>query len=73
MQSLRGVVNRYMTRHGFSTPLGSGPGTLHFLGLKLDWIYLRVLSAVDSGLTPISFSDHNCVWVTVRPIYGRPE
>ncbi|MES1262103.1 MAG: endonuclease/exonuclease/phosphatase family protein [Acidobacteriota bacterium] len=66
-QSLRRVVDRDMERHGFRTPLGGGPGTLHFLGLKLDWIYLRGLRATGSGVTPIAFSDHNSVWVTAGP------
>jgi endonuclease/exonuclease/phosphatase family metal-dependent hydrolase len=66
VQSLRAVVEREMEPRGFTTPLGSGPGTLHFLGLKLDWIYLRGLTARESGVTPIAFSDHNSVWVTIR-------
>jgi endonuclease/exonuclease/phosphatase (EEP) superfamily protein YafD len=66
VQSLRAVTNQEMEAHGFTTPLGSGPGTEHFLGLKLDWIYLRGLTAHESGVTPIAFSDHNSVWVTIR-------
>jgi endonuclease/exonuclease/phosphatase (EEP) superfamily protein YafD len=66
VQSLRAVMNQEMEAHGFTTPLGSGPGTEHFLGLKLDWIYLRGLTADESGVTPIAFSDHNSVWVTIR-------
>lgn len=66
VQSLRAVTNQEMEPHGFTTPLGSGPGTEHFLGLKLDWIYLRGLNSLDSGVTPIAFSDHNSVWVTIR-------
>jgi endonuclease/exonuclease/phosphatase (EEP) superfamily protein YafD len=66
VQSLRAVTNQEMQAYGFTTPLGNGPGTLHFLGLKLDWIYLRGLNALDSGVTPIAFSDHNSVWVTIR-------
>jgi endonuclease/exonuclease/phosphatase (EEP) superfamily protein YafD len=66
MQSLRAVTNQEMNPLGFTTPLGAGPGTEHFLGLKLDWIYLRGLTANGSGVTPITFSDHNSVWVTIR-------
>ena len=65
VQSLRAAVDQEMMEHGFSTPLGAGPGTLHFLGLKLDWIYLRGLSVGESGVAPIGFSDHNSVWVVV--------
>jgi endonuclease/exonuclease/phosphatase family metal-dependent hydrolase len=68
------IIDQEMARNGFRTPLGAGPGTLHFLGLKLDWIYLRKLHALDSGVTPISFSDHNSVWVTVvKPAVVKPE
>lgn len=63
VQSLRAATNQEMEPQGFTTPLGSGPGTEHFLGLKLDWIYLRGLTARESGVTPITFSDHNSVWV----------
>jgi endonuclease/exonuclease/phosphatase (EEP) superfamily protein YafD len=52
-----------MARRGFTTPLGKGGGTLHFLELKLDWIYLRGLTANSSGVTAVFFSDHNSVWV----------
>ncbi len=65
LQNQRGLVEREMKQHGFTTPLGSGPATLHFPALKLDWIYLRGLRALESGVTPIGFSDHNSVWVTV--------
>ncbi len=64
VQSLNAMVDGEMKEHGFKTPLGNGPGTLHFLGLKLDWIYARGLTPVNSGVTPIRFSDHNSVWVS---------
>jgi endonuclease/exonuclease/phosphatase family metal-dependent hydrolase len=66
-QSLNRLLRAGMARHGFTTPLGKGRGTLHFLGLKLDWIYLRGLTAKSSGVTPIGFSDHNSVWVLAGP------
>jgi endonuclease/exonuclease/phosphatase family metal-dependent hydrolase len=66
LQNQRAMVKNEMAERGFTTPLGSGPATFHLLGLKLDWIYLRDLSVADSGVTPIRFSDHNAVWVTVR-------
>ena len=64
VQSLQSLVDEEMRQHGFNTPLGSGPGTLHFMRLKLDWIYLRGLRPRNSGVTPITFSDHNSVWVS---------
>jgi endonuclease/exonuclease/phosphatase family metal-dependent hydrolase len=62
------VLRKEMEKRGFTTPLGSGPATFHLpvLKLRLDWIYLRDLRAVGSGVTPIRFSDHNSVWVAVR-------
>ncbi len=66
LQNQRAMVRHEMAKRGFTTPLGSGAATFHFPGLKLDWIYLRGLSATGSGVTPIRFSDHNSVWVTVR-------
>ncbi len=65
VQSLNALVRTGMARQGFQTPLGTAPGTLHFMGLKLDWIYLRGLTANSSGVTPIFFSDHNSVWVKI--------
>jgi hypothetical protein len=38
-------------------------GTLHFPGMKLDWIYPRGLTANSSGVTPVFFSDHHSVRV----------
>jgi endonuclease/exonuclease/phosphatase family metal-dependent hydrolase len=68
LQNQRAMVKQEMAKRGFTTPLGSGPATFHlpFFGLKLDWIYLRDLSVIGSGVTEIRFSDHNSVWVTIR-------
>ena len=66
LQCLRGMVTTEMEQRGFRTPSGRGPGTPHLFWLKLDRIYLRGISASDSGVAPIHFSDHNSVWVLVR-------
>jgi endonuclease/exonuclease/phosphatase family metal-dependent hydrolase len=52
--------------HGFVTDLGSGPATYHIPGQRLDWIFVRDLKPTDSGVTPIHFSDHNSVWMTIQ-------
>lgn len=65
LQSQRAMLSQEMATHGFTTPLGSGPATFHLFGLKLDWIYLRGINANGSGVTPIDFSDHNSVWVSI--------
>jgi len=53
-------------RHGFITNLGAGPATYHIPGQKIDWIFVRNLKPLDSGVTRIRFSDHNSVWITVQ-------
>jgi hypothetical protein len=65
-QSLNRLVREEMAQHGFATPPGSGPGTLHFLRLRPDWIYLRGFAPDSSGVTRISSSDHNAPWVKIN-------
>jgi endonuclease/exonuclease/phosphatase family metal-dependent hydrolase len=64
VQSLNELVRKGMEDHGFKTPLGAGSATLHYFGIKLDWIYVRGLQTGESGVTRIPFSDHNSVWIT---------
>jgi endonuclease/exonuclease/phosphatase family metal-dependent hydrolase len=67
-QHQREAVIEDARKHGFITRLGSGPATYHIPGQRIDWIFVRALRPVDSGVTPIRFSDHNSVWMTVaRP------
>lgn len=66
-QHQRKAVIEDARRHGFTTNLGGGPPTYHIPGQKIDWIFVRNLKPVDSGVTPIHFSDHNSVWITVQP------
>jgi endonuclease/exonuclease/phosphatase family metal-dependent hydrolase len=64
-QHQREAVIEDARKHGFITILGSGPATYHIPGQRIDWIFVRALKPVDSGVTPIHFSDHNSVWMTV--------
>jgi endonuclease/exonuclease/phosphatase family metal-dependent hydrolase len=64
-QHQREAVLEDARKHGFITILGSGPATYHIPGQRIDWIFVRALKSVDSGVTPIHFSDHNSVWMTV--------
>lgn len=64
-QKQRQAVIEDAKKHGFVTTLGSGPATYHIPGQKIDWIFVRDLKPVDSGVTPIHFSDHNSVWMTI--------
>ncbi len=66
-QHQREAILEDARRHGFITKLGSGPATYHIPGQKIDWIFARGLEPVDSGVTPIHFSDHNSVWMAVEP------
>jgi endonuclease/exonuclease/phosphatase family metal-dependent hydrolase len=66
-QHQREAVIEDARRHGFVTNLGAGPATYHIPGQKIDWIFARDLKLLDSGVTPIHFSDHNSVWITVQP------
>jgi endonuclease/exonuclease/phosphatase family metal-dependent hydrolase len=66
-QHQREAVIEDARRHGFVTNLGSGPATYHIPGQRIDWIFVRDLKPVDSGVTAIHFSDHNSVWVTAAP------
>lgn len=66
-QHQREAVLEDARKHGFVTNLGSGPATYHLPGQRIDWIFARDLKPVDSGVTPIHFSDHNSVWITAAP------
>jgi endonuclease/exonuclease/phosphatase (EEP) superfamily protein YafD len=55
------AVRNAMSEQGFSTPFGSMP-TFDHLGLKLDWIFMKELKVLESGVQPIRFSDHHAVW-----------
>ena len=65
-QHQREAVIQDARRHGFITNLGAGLATYHIPGQRIDWIFVRNLKPVDSGVTPIRFSDHNSVWITVQ-------
>jgi len=57
------VVER-MAELGFRTPFEpGGQATNDFLGLQLDWVFLRGLDAAHWGVEPLDFSDHHAVWV----------
>ena len=61
------AVKSELSKHGFQTPLESTGSTFKYLGLKLDWIFLRGLSPGACGVEKIGFSDHNAVWARIAP------
>jgi endonuclease/exonuclease/phosphatase family metal-dependent hydrolase len=54
--------------HGFDSPLDGVRTTFKLLGLPLhlDWMFLKHLKTVSSGVENIDFSDHNAVWLSVK-------
>jgi endonuclease/exonuclease/phosphatase family metal-dependent hydrolase len=57
------TVRDFMESHGFATPFTSTGRTFSYLPLKLDWVFVKGLQAVDAGVAPIGFSDHRGLWV----------
>lgn len=59
-----GPVVARMAELGFRTPFKpGGKATNDFLGLQLDWVFLRGLEPDAWGVEPVGFSDHHAVWV----------
>jgi hypothetical protein len=63
------AVQGFLSADGFHTPLIDGPATFRFLGipLKLDWLYLKQLKALDWNVDTVRYSDHRGVWARVTP------
>ncbi|MGH8526499.1 MAG: endonuclease/exonuclease/phosphatase family protein [Gammaproteobacteria bacterium] len=66
------AVRRELAERGFQTPLESTGATFKYLGLKLDWIFLRGLSPMACGVEKIGFSDHRAVWARMA-VPGAPR
>jgi endonuclease/exonuclease/phosphatase family metal-dependent hydrolase len=62
------AVHELMTSNGFETPFTDTPSTLSFFGLpqKLDWMYLRGLTALTWAVDEVRYSDHRGIWAQVR-------
>ena len=54
-----------MVRNGFRTVLPVGETTFDYLGMHLDWIWLRGLESHAYRVYPLDFSDHHAVWTRV--------
>jgi endonuclease/exonuclease/phosphatase family metal-dependent hydrolase len=59
-------VRDFMVRNGFLTPIRTGETTFDYLGMHLDWIWLRGLNSQVSRVYPLDFSDHHAVWTRVQ-------
>jgi endonuclease/exonuclease/phosphatase (EEP) superfamily protein YafD len=62
LQRQRSAVVGAMEEAGFFTPFG-GRATFDFLGLRLDWVFLRGPRVTASGVTRLGFSDHHALWL----------
>jgi endonuclease/exonuclease/phosphatase family metal-dependent hydrolase len=60
-------VRPLLTGDGFHTPFDDTKPTFKFLGLplRLDWIFLKDLNAIDRSVDDVRFSDHRGVWTRV--------
>jgi endonuclease/exonuclease/phosphatase family metal-dependent hydrolase len=59
------AVRAAMTAEGFATPFGDDTRPtfkLAGLPLRLDWIYLKRLMALDWSVDDMPFSDHRAIW-----------
>jgi endonuclease/exonuclease/phosphatase family metal-dependent hydrolase len=58
------AVGKRLAAAGFHTPFGDTPGTVRFLHLpiRLDWLYLKRLTAHDYGVDTVPLTDHRGVW-----------
>jgi len=58
------AVRKRLAADGFHTPFGDTPGTIRFLHLpiRLDWLYLKQLTALDYGVDTVPLTDHRGVW-----------
>jgi endonuclease/exonuclease/phosphatase family metal-dependent hydrolase len=60
-------VMKAMRIRGFSTPFAGTGATFDSLGMRLDWIYTRNLSAGRAAVQPLDFSDHHAIWTELSP------
>ena len=66
LRSQAHYVHDHMTGIGFSTSIPPGETTFDYLGMHLDWIWLRGLESKMSRVYPLDFSDHHAVWTRVE-------
>jgi endonuclease/exonuclease/phosphatase family metal-dependent hydrolase len=61
------AVTELMSQYGFRTPFKEDRPTFDRFRLQLDWVYLRGLAPVGTGIVPLAFSDHHAVWTEFLP------
>jgi endonuclease/exonuclease/phosphatase (EEP) superfamily protein YafD len=55
------ALERDLREHGFTTPFTAAAPTFDHLGMHLDWIWVKGLAPVSSGVHPMRFSDHHAI------------
>jgi endonuclease/exonuclease/phosphatase family metal-dependent hydrolase len=65
-------VQDFMVRNGFRTAGSVSEPTFDYLGMRLDWIWLRGLEASESRIYPLHFSDHHALWTRIIPTVPPP-
>jgi endonuclease/exonuclease/phosphatase family metal-dependent hydrolase len=67
LQRQAAAVRSRLGANGFDTPFGGGPPTFSFLGipLRLDWLFLKRLTALEWSVDRLRFTDHRGVWARV--------
>ena len=63
------AIRKSMGAAGFVTPFGSTRPTFKFLHLplKLDWLYVKHLDAVEWSVDEVAYSDHRGIWGRFKP------
>ena len=68
LQRQTSAVRTLLAARGFSTPFGDTPSTFPWLGLplRLDWLYLKHIEAIDWRVDDVRYSDHRGIWAHLR-------
>jgi endonuclease/exonuclease/phosphatase family metal-dependent hydrolase len=68
LQRQAAALRKRLGGNGFHTPLIGGRPTFRFLGLplRLDWMYLKRLEAVEWNIDTVQHTDHRGVWMRVK-------
>jgi endonuclease/exonuclease/phosphatase family metal-dependent hydrolase len=58
-------VEQHMRGRGFASAIPRSATTFDYLGMHLDWIWLRGMTASYWRVFPLQFSDHHACWARV--------
>ena len=75
LQNQAKAVNALLSSAGFYTPFTDAPPTHRVLGVpqKLDWLYLKDLDTLESGVDKVRMTDHRGVWALVKQARAGPR